>query len=233
MVTFGGALFAVQADEGRALAGHGNPQPALMEEETMDKQRSRFLRAGLALPISAALLLGACSEDDSAGPDAGVTVSDLEDMETRLGEMEDRVGVLEEDLAAFGDADVGVGEDEEEALGEEEPEQPDLVGQTVTVSGEVTSVIAPTGFTISGEEDEEFDELAEPNTSGVLVVSAQEFGVTEGDVVQIVGEVALFSVVDVEAELGIALDDELFEEFEGQPALIADSVDMTVPEEGD
>lgn len=194
----------------------------------MDTQRSRFLRAGMALPISAALLLGACSDDDSAGPDAGVTVSDLEDMETRLGEMENRVGVLEEDMAAFGDAEVGVGEDEEGALGEEEQEQPDLVGQTVTVSGEVTSVIAPTGFTISGEQDAE---LADPNTSGVLVVSAQEFGVTEGDVVQIVGEVALFRIADIESDLGIDLDDELFEEFEGQPALIASSVDMTVPEE--
>lgn len=197
----------------------------------MEKHRSRFLRAGLALPISGALLLGACSEDDSAGPDAGVTVSDLEDMETRLGEVEGRVGVLEEDVAGFGEAEVGVGEDEEEALGEEEQEQPDLVGQTVTVSGEVTSVIAPTGFTISGEEDEELGELGEQNTSGVLVVGAQEFGITEGDVVQVVGEVALFRVVDFETELGIDLDDELFEDFEGQPALIAASVDMTVPEE--
>lgn len=173
----------------------------------------RTLGLAVALLVAAPLLLVAC-ENDSAGPDAGVTVSDLE-------ELQGRVDVLEEEIATL--------EGEDGAAGEEEPE---LVGQTVTVSGEVTRTVDANGFVISGAEGEGLETLGPEIGEGILVVSANDPGVSEGDVVQVVGTVQQFVVSDFEEDLGTELDDDLYADFEDQVALMARSIDTTVPAEG-
>ena len=172
---------------------------------------------GLVVLVAAsALLLGACAQDDSAGPDAGVTVSDLEELDRRITALEDRVGAAEEQ----GDAAVDGGATEDE----------ELIGQTVTVSGEVTKTIDVNGFVMSSD-DEDLETVGPQIGEGILVVSASDPGVSQGDVVQVVGTVREFVIADFEEELGIDLDDDLYREFEDQVALTANSVDTNVPAE--
>ncbi|MDQ4077354.1 MAG: hypothetical protein M3220_14040, partial [Chloroflexota bacterium] len=52
----------------------------------------------------------------------------------------------------------------------------------------------------------------------------EELGLTEDDHVRVVGTLRQFVIVDLEEEFGVELDDELFEEWEDQPVLIADSI---------
>jgi hypothetical protein len=176
----------------------------------MQTRMSKWLAIGMAgvLPLS----LAACdNESESEGPDAGVDVGDLQ-------EADEEVEVEEE-------------EDEEEAEFEDEEEGDisALEGRTVTVSGEVGERITPPdspvfGFILAGEDLEE----------GVLVLQRPGVqAVEEGELVQVTGTVVRFILAEVEAELGEDLDDELFNEFEGHVALIADAVDQNVPEEED
>ncbi len=100
-------------------------------------------------------------------------------------------------------------------------------GQDVTVSGEVGELIGPNAFTI-GNQDE-----AAGGT--LLVVGANELSqiLEEGqelegnEVAQVQGTVREFIVAEIEDEIGYGLDDGLFEEFEGDPAIVANAVDMT------
>jgi hypothetical protein len=100
-------------------------------------------------------------------------------------------------------------------------------GQDVNVSGEVGELIGPNAFTI-GTQD-----AAAGGT--LLVVGAKQLpNVIEGgeelasdDVVQARGTVREFNVTEIEDEIGYGLDDGLFEEFEGEPAIVANAVDMT------
>lgn len=172
-------------------------------------QRRRLPLLAIALVLAGPLLLGACG-DDSAGPDAGVTIGDLEELERRVGVLGDRVGTLEENEGA--------------AAGEDQPE---LVGQTVTVSGEVTRTVDTRGFVLSGENGGDLEPFGPEIGEGILVVSADDPGVTEGDVVQVVGTVQQFAITDFEDELGIDLDNDPYGEFEGQVTLMAQSIDTT------
>lgn len=163
--------------------------------------------------ILGVLLVRACAED-SAGRDAGVSFSDVEELESRIGVLEDRLGELEEgNGAGAGDSEVA--------------ESDELIGQTVTVSAEVTRRIDAMGFVISGEEDEDLAPLGPETGEGILVVSAKDPGVTVGDVVQVVRTVREFVISDFEQDLGIELDDNLYGEFEDQLALAARSIDTT------
>ncbi len=105
----------------------------------------------------------------------------------------------------------------------------DFFGKSVTVSGEVNELVGPQAFTIGGEDFLGTDEL--------LIVGAQQLpniieGVPEGepaeigedDIVQVTGTVREFVITDIEEEIGADLDDALFEEFEGQPVVVAEQV---------
>ena len=64
--------------------------------------RSRLIRAGLALPISATLLFtAACAEE--GGEDAGVLESDFQDLETQVGDLDERVSNLENEVGLEGE----------------------------------------------------------------------------------------------------------------------------------
>lgn len=85
------------------------------------------------------------------------------------------------------------------------------VGQRVTISGEVGRTLSADTFTLSGAADP------------MLIVEEQEIlEVSEGQSVEITGTVREnFSVAEVEEQLGIELDDELYTDFEGDYYVVA------------
>ncbi len=103
------------------------------------------------------------------------------------------------------------------------------VGQTVTVSGAVNDVIDRRAFTIGGDEFY--------GDAQLLVVSANTIPSPQGrtteeallsrDVVQVHGPVRLFNMAEFERDLGIDLDDNVFAEWAGRPAVVAQSIDLT------
>lgn len=93
------------------------------------------------------------------------------------------------------------------------------LGETVTVSAEVTDVISPTSFELAG--DDWGDE-------SLLVTSATEVqNLNEGDVVQVTGEVGQFIYGDYSEEYGLA-DVGMYEPYEEEEFLAATSVDTSV-----
>lgn len=123
-----------------------------------------------------------------------------------------------------------------EDVAESDPDENDpgseLLGQTVTVSGQIDEIVDETAFRLGG------DGLA---GDSVLVVSASEpfahLGIelteelAEQDrVLQVTGTVQEFVEEDLEEEFDVDYDDELYEEFEGENVIVADQVE-TLPGE--
>lgn len=154
----------------------------------MKPLRKRALAAPIAL--AAALTLTGCN--DSAGPEQGTSVDDVEDADP---DENDRPG-------------------------------PDLLGQSVTVSGEIDEVAGDSAFWLG--DGSWFGE-------GAPVVSATgdftEFDIEDTEalaeddtVVQVTGTVEEFVLADFEEDQGIDLDDDAFEELEGEAVIVADDV---------
>lgn len=90
------------------------------------------------------------------------------------------------------------------------------VGQQVELVGEVATIIAPNAFTLGG------DEIGE---NPILVVGAAiPKGMAEGDQVRVSGIVKIFQVPGYEEDLDLDLVDQEFEDFDGDPAIQAQSV---------
>ncbi|MGQ1838883.1 hypothetical protein ACT4S2_10535 [Kocuria turfanensis] len=85
------------------------------------------------------------------------------------------------------------------------------VGQQVTISGEVSRTLSPETFAIAGPADP------------MLIVEEREIPtVDDGQLVELTGTMrANFSVSEVEEQLGVDLDDELYTDFEGENYLMA------------
>lgn len=92
--------------------------------------------------------------------------------------------------------------------------------QTVTVEGDVNVLLGPSAFTIASNTITDDDET--------LVVSA--FGealnnrLVEDESIQVTGEPVLFAIADIEQDFDLDLDDDLYVEWEGQPAILATSI---------
>lgn len=177
------------------------------------------LAAGAAIT---ALAFGVTACDDSAGPEAGaVTTDDLQDLTDQIGALEERVGALEDQFAAGGEP--GLGEGEDMAGG---GDQQDIIGQEVTISAEVTELIT------SGDQGTAFRIGGEPGPSVAVLSGSMSQQVQANDVVQISGTVQLINRDTFEQDFGVAegdlFDDAdgFFDEFEGQPAIAADSVEV-------
>jgi hypothetical protein len=93
----------------------------------------------------------------------------------------------------------------------------DRIGDSVTLNGEVAELVGQNAFTIGG------DEIGE---NPILVVSATNPAVDEGDSVRVQGKVIEFSTTDVESDLEIDIVANEVEDFEGDPAIEASSVTM-------
>lgn len=96
-----------------------------------------------------------------------------------------------------------------------------LVGKTVTVSGEVEEIVGPKAFTIEGERLFNDPELLVLNTTSSPVI--------EDVLVQVTGTVREFVVSEIEKEFDVDLDQEVEVEFRGKPVLIATAVTLTPP----
>jgi len=145
-----------------------------------------WVAGAIGLVILAIILWQLFAEEQSAGPEAGVTVSDITDNPS------------------------------------------EYYDSTVTVSGEVGELIGPRAFTIGTQDD--------LGGGTLLVVGAQQLpNIIEGeaeeiaaeDVTQVTGPVREFNLAEIEDEVGADLDDGLFAEYEGDPAVVANTVDLT------
>lgn len=103
-----------------------------------------------------------------------------------------------------------------------------LLGKTVTVRSEPVKKISPNTFTVSDEDFFGSETILVVNASGQPVV------LPEDDIeVQVTGKVAKFVVADIERDYDfLDLDPELYVEYEGKPAIIAQSI-APAPEPGE
>lgn len=154
--------------------------------------------------------LAACG--DSAGPEAGeVTTEDLQELEDQVTALDDRVGVIEGDVAM-----------NDETGGE----QPEIVGQQVTINAAVSELITSsdvgTAFRIAGET----------GPSVAVLATAPPEGLEVDDAVKISGTVQMVTRDSFEDDFGIAEDDlfddpdGFFDEAEGQPAIAATEIEV-------
>jgi hypothetical protein len=127
----------------------------------------------------------------------------------------------------------------EPSVGDIVDEPENWIGRQVTVSDDVTDVIGPRAFQM-GEEDF----LGLFGGTELLVVGARnlpqwvgndfaesgffdddgDYDELQGAVARANGTVRRFNLAEVERELGVDLDDALFEDFDGDPVLVAQSV---------
>ncbi|TFV57734.1 hypothetical protein E4P41_14195 [Geodermatophilus sp. DF01-2] len=181
-------------------------------------------RAATALVAAAIGMGGLAACGESAGPEAGeVTIDDLQAIEEDIGELEERVGVLEEAPAAEPDAPVDpVVEDEAGLFDDPDP----LIGQEVTVSAEVSELVATTdvgaAYWIAGESGEPI----------AVIMATPPAELDANDVVRVSGTVVQVAQDTFEQDFGIAADelfddpDAFFAEAEGQVALAADRMEI-------
>jgi hypothetical protein len=175
------------------------------------RKRSRTLRAA-AVGVAAAstLLLGACG-NDTAGPETGADVGDVQQ---------------EPGVADPGVEEPGAGVDPG-AFDADFSDVNSYVGKQVTVSADVNDVISPTAFTIAGTENTAVDELLVLHRAGAP-------NVTEDSAVTVTGTVRQgFSIADAEAFVGTDLNDNLFTDWNGEHYIEASKIDLTVPEPGE
>lgn len=165
----------------------------------MTGTRTTAMRRAAAALLAAGLAAGLSGCGDSAGPEQGTT---LEDLQVEEGPVDD---ADEADIAAAAD------DDTELFL----PDQASYLGREVTVSGRIVEVFSPQVFVI-GEGD-----LA---TLVTRVDTALEL--EPGTVAQVSGTVGPFVLVDVEEELGADLVDTDFREFESAPYIHARNVNL-------
>lgn len=112
----------------------------------------------------------------------------------------------------------------------ENPSQ--YLGKTVTLEGELKEVISPTAIRIGkggflGMGGEEILILG----TGAFPPEVSER--TEDLTLQVTGSVRQFNRVEIEGDMLIDLDDELFTVYEGRPILVARSIAMAGREEGE
>lgn len=143
----------------------------------------------------------------TAGPETGVSVDEIqEEAEAGAG-----TGVGE-----------GVGADvDADAVAEDDVNR--YLGQRVTVSAEVNEVLSPNSFTIAG--------TAGSGGAGELLIIANDPGVLveEENAAAVTGTVRqAFDLAAVESEFGVDYDDTLYDDYDGRPYIVAESIDPTI-----
>lgn len=92
----------------------------------------------------------------------------------------------------------------------------EFVGRDVTISGEVGTKLAPSGFLLTGSALGD-----EP----VLVVAPKQPAVNVGDQVTVTGTVRNFDVITFRRDLDEPMDDVTYAPYAGQPAIMATTVE--------
>lgn len=93
----------------------------------------------------------------------------------------------------------------------------------VTVSGEVNSIYAPNVFTVGGSGFQSELLVISADPIGIAPGRTEERPVREQDLVQVTGIAERFEESELENTYDIELSDELAEEFQGNPTLVAAS----------
>jgi hypothetical protein len=166
--------------------------------------------------------LAACG--DSAGPEAGVTAEDLQQLEDDLGALEERVGVLEEPVAGDEPLEDGAPAFEDEAGVFEDPEP--LIGQEVTVSAEVSEVMT------TGDVGAAYQIAGESGDPIGVIMATPPTELDTNDAVRVSGVVVRVQEDSFEEDFGVAADelfddpDAFFTDFEGEIAIAADRMEV-------
>lgn len=132
--------------------------------------------------------------------------------------------------AVDNDLDGEIGEDNgtSEELVSDILENPAVyVGQTVTVVGDAEELIGDQAFVLDtfGVTDDKILVIGRtPLVEMVVNEDDERIGIEEGDDVTIGGTIRVFSVADIETEIGMNLEENLFVQFENLPAIVADTV---------
>ncbi len=99
----------------------------------------------------------------------------------------------------------------------------ELIGQPVTIRSDVVQKISPSTFTVSDEQFFGGETILVVNASGAPFV----FPLDENEV-QVTGTVAKFVTADINRVYGLGLDPNLYVDYEGKPAIIAQSLAVAV-----
>lgn len=150
--------------------------------------------------LGAVLAAGSAACGNSAGPEQGTTLEDLQAEGAPAAGRGD-----EEDVAA------APNDDTDRFL----PDQASYLGQRVTVSGRIVEVLHPQAFVI-GKGD--LATLVTRPTTGLTL--------QPGTVAQVTGTVGRFVLIDVEEDLGVDLTAADVTEFEQALYIAADDVNL-------
>jgi hypothetical protein len=109
-------------------------------------------------------------------------------------------------------------------------------GSTVTVTGEASYVLGPNAllvvprFGVSADDTLVISPVALSEVTG----QSDDAPLSQGDTVQITGEVREFEPPSIEQEIGVDLDDESLAAYDGMPSIVASSISLDPPvsEEG-
>ncbi len=135
----------------------------------------------IVVAIIAAIVAWAwlANDDDSVGPERGVTVEDVADSDAFDGD-------------GFADS---------------------LVGQQVTVSGNVSEMIGQNAIRLGGEDF---------GGDGILVIQVTASGISEDDDVRVTGTVRDFDAAAFERDFGTDVyEDDLYDPWEDESVLVA------------
>ncbi|GAB3349395.1 hypothetical protein [Modestobacter lapidis] len=161
--------------------------------------------------FAAVSTLGLAACGGTAGDEEGADVADVA--------QEDVVeeDVTEEDAAG---EDVATGPFEGPYDSAFYDEVDSYVGEEVVLSADVNEVLSPMSFTIAGTDDTTVESL--------LVVGAGEDNqLAPETTVEVTGTVEeSFVIEDVEEQLGVDLEDELFTDFDQEPYVMAGNVEV-------
>lgn len=101
------------------------------------------------------------------------------------------------------------------------------IGQTVTIRSEPVEKVGDNSFTVSDEQFFGSEPILVINASGEPLLLPED-----GIAVQVTGEVRNFLIAEVDQEFDLTLDPNLYEEYEDQPVIIAQSIALA-PEPGE
>lgn len=178
--------------------------------------RKPVIRTALAsvLTLSA---FGVTACGDEAGDEQGTSVEDIQEEDQEVDPDVD--ADVDADTEPSGDADWAFEGDFDADFVDSAN---DYAGEQVIVSAAVNEVVSDNAFTIAGTDDTSADEM--------LVVGTDANPMLESDVaVSVTGTVQeSFDLATVEENLGVDLDDELFEDWDGQTYIEASNIDTSV-----
>lgn len=92
-----------------------------------------------------------------------------------------------------------------------------LAGEDMTIAGEVQEVVSPTAFRLQGFGWD------------VVVIDPGGVSLEDGDYVQVQGTVRRLRIADLQEELGVDLDEDAYEAYEGDLVLLAEAVVPATP----